>query len=191
MLIACISKKLHAAECNYPAHERELLALVEALKYWRVYLCGAVVEVYIDSSFLRYHKTCELNSPRQVRWVSIIEIYNVQFTHIPGTKNTAADALSRLNGAIAPILPLEPAEDWSDLYTSRDTRIAGFAPWGHDVPVTNTSFHHGKWWFDDLILGPTTKIEEVLTSYHDAITACHCGSRKLCRSCRDATSLTI
>ena len=33
-LIACMSKKLHAAECNYPAHERELLALVEAFKYW-------------------------------------------------------------------------------------------------------------------------------------------------------------
>ena len=85
----------------------------------------------------------------------------MQFTHIPGTTNTAADALSRLKGAIAPILPLKPAEDWSDLYTLRDTPIAGFAPWRPDAPVANTTFHHGKWWFDDLILVPTPKIEEV------------------------------
>ena len=39
-LVACMSKKLNAAECNYPAHEREVLALVEALKYWRAYLWG-------------------------------------------------------------------------------------------------------------------------------------------------------
>ena len=127
-LIACMSKKLHAAECNYPAHERELLALVEALKYWRVYLWGAVVKAYTDNLFMRDLKTCGLNSPRQVRWVSIIETYNVQFTHIPGTTHTADDALSRLKGAMAPILPLEPAEDWTELYTSRDTPIAGFAP---------------------------------------------------------------
>ena len=130
-----MSKRLHAAECNHPAHERELVALVEALKYWRVYLWGAVVKTYTDSSFLRYLKTCELNSPRQVRWVSLIETYNVQFTHIPGTTNTAADAISRLKGAIASILPLEPAEDWSDLYTLRDPPIAGFAPWKPDAPV--------------------------------------------------------
>ena len=34
-LVACMSKKLCAAECNYPAHERELLATVRALTYWR------------------------------------------------------------------------------------------------------------------------------------------------------------
>ena len=62
-LIAYMSKKLNAAECNYPAHEMETLAL----KYWRPYLWGADVRAYTDSSFLRYLKTCELNSPRQVR----------------------------------------------------------------------------------------------------------------------------
>ena len=39
-LVACMSKKLNAAECNYPAYERETLALVTAIKYWRPYLCA-------------------------------------------------------------------------------------------------------------------------------------------------------
>ena len=40
-VVACMSKKLNAAECNYPEHEMEVLALVEALRYWRSYLLGA------------------------------------------------------------------------------------------------------------------------------------------------------
>ena len=89
------------------------------------------------------------------------------------------DALPRLKCAITPILSAEHEEDWSDFYTSRDTPFAGFAPWIPDTPpLTNTTFHHGKWWFDDLILVPIPKIEEVLAGCHDAITAGHWGSRK-------------
>ena len=87
-----MSKKLNAAECNYPAHERKTLALVTALKYWRPYLWGADIRAYTDSSFLRYLKTYELNSPRQVRWVALIESYGVKIAHIPGTTNTAGDS---------------------------------------------------------------------------------------------------
>ena len=65
--IACMRKKLNAAECNYPAHERELLALVHALTYWRQYLWGAHIKAYTDSTFLKYLKTYELSSTRQVR----------------------------------------------------------------------------------------------------------------------------
>ena len=32
-LVVCMSKKLNPAECNYPTHEREFLALVQALKH--------------------------------------------------------------------------------------------------------------------------------------------------------------
>ena len=33
-LAACMSKKVNAAECNYPAHEMETLVQVTAIKYW-------------------------------------------------------------------------------------------------------------------------------------------------------------
>ena len=59
-LVACMSKKLNAAECNYLAHEMEILALVETLKYWRAYLWVAKVKTYTDSSFLLYILTCEI-----------------------------------------------------------------------------------------------------------------------------------
>ena len=32
-LVACMSKKLNSADCNYPTHEREFLALLQALMH--------------------------------------------------------------------------------------------------------------------------------------------------------------
>ena len=111
-----MTMKLCAAEYNYPAHERKLLALLRALTYWRSYLWGARIKAYTDSTFVKYLRTCELNSPRQVRWVSLIESYNVEFTHIPGTTNTAADALSRLDHSLMPLQLSDTKEDWISDY---------------------------------------------------------------------------
>ncbi|CAI7889256.1 unnamed protein product [Closterium sp. NIES-54] len=41
--IAYESRKLHLHERNYPIHDREMLAIVHALKVWRCYLTGADV----------------------------------------------------------------------------------------------------------------------------------------------------
>ena len=128
-LVACISKKLNAAECNYHAHEREVLALVEAMKHWRAYLWGAKVKADTDSSFMRYLKTVEVTSARMMRWISLIGTYTVEFTHISGTTNIAADALSRLKWDINPLLPVDPREDWKQQYETFDLPIAGYTPW--------------------------------------------------------------
>ena len=115
-LVACMGKKLNPAECNYPSHKMEVLALVEGLKYWRAYLWGAKVKAYTDNSFFRYLRTCEIQSPRQARWVALIDTYNVEIQHIPGTTNTAADSLSRPTGVINPLLTMDPVEGWKPPY---------------------------------------------------------------------------
>jgi RNase H-like domain found in reverse transcriptase len=40
-LIAYYLRKITPAELNYDVHDKELLAVVEALREWRVYLKGA------------------------------------------------------------------------------------------------------------------------------------------------------
>ena len=138
-LVACMSKQLCAAVCNYPAHERELLALVRALTYWPAYLWDARIKAYTDNTFVKYLRTCELNSPRHVRWVSLIESYNVEFTHIPGTTNTAADALSRLDHSLMPRQLADPKEDWTSDYQQQVQPIAGKEPWKVQHPQTRRS----------------------------------------------------
>jgi RNase H-like domain found in reverse transcriptase len=48
--VAPMSHKLHAAEQNYPSNDRELLAIVQALKLWRPYLLGHHFTVLTDQN---------------------------------------------------------------------------------------------------------------------------------------------
>ena len=61
--ITCTSRKFNHAECNYPAHEREMLAFVHAIKTWKHYLMGMFTTAYTDSSFLKYISTMKSPSP--------------------------------------------------------------------------------------------------------------------------------
>ena len=62
-LLMCTSRKLNPAERNYPTHEREMLALVHALKKWKHYLMGSKVLAYTDNVALRYWKTAQNLTP--------------------------------------------------------------------------------------------------------------------------------
>ena len=101
------SRKFSQAEHNYPTHERELLALVYALGYWRHYLLGVHFEVCTDNTAVKWLKTCPRLSPRQTRWLALIE-YNFDIRHIPGKKNTVADPLSR-NAQASDAIPQPPS----------------------------------------------------------------------------------
>jgi hypothetical protein len=58
-LVAFFSCKMSLVELNYDIHDKELLAIVEAFKEWRVYLKGAtlLVKVLIDHKNLLYFIT--------------------------------------------------------------------------------------------------------------------------------------
>jgi RNase H-like domain found in reverse transcriptase len=65
--IAFYSHKMIALELNYNIHNKELLAIVEAFREWRVYLEGPnhTVEVYIDHKNLIYFTTTKQLNRRQ------------------------------------------------------------------------------------------------------------------------------
>ena len=52
--VAFESKKLDRTQRNYSAYERELLAIIHALKKWRHYLYGATFEVRTDHESLKW-----------------------------------------------------------------------------------------------------------------------------------------
>ena len=96
-LLSCTSRKFNVHELNYPVHEKEQLALVHCLEHWRHYLLGAETIAFTDNIATRYIRTSSNLSSRQIRWLQVIDRYNVKIRHIPGTSNKAADTLSRLN----------------------------------------------------------------------------------------------
>jgi hypothetical protein len=94
--IAFDSMQLRDAQLNYPVHEKELLAIVRALKKWRIELLGTPFTVYTDHCTLEKFLTqCEL-SRRQAHWQEFFGQYNFDIQYIRGEDNSVADALSRL-----------------------------------------------------------------------------------------------
>ena len=64
------------AEQNYPVHEQELLAVVEALKHWRCYLeaCERFL-ISTDHDTLKHFMKQQNLSARQARWLEYISPY--------------------------------------------------------------------------------------------------------------------
>jgi hypothetical protein len=63
--VAFDSMQLKGAEKNYPVHEKELLAIIQALKKWRADLMGMEFIIYTD------HKTLQnFNSQRDLSTIN-------------------------------------------------------------------------------------------------------------------------
>ncbi len=93
--IAYESRKMTESEAKYFTTDKELLAIMHALTVWRCYLEGSQFRVITDHNPLVHLKAQPKLNQRQVRWVQILEQYNVTFQYRPGTTNPA-DPLSRL-----------------------------------------------------------------------------------------------
>ena len=95
--VAYFSRKLTPPEANYDVHDKELLAIVVCLETWRPYLEGAKypVQIYSDHKNLTYWTSTKQLNRRQVRWAETLNRYDFKITHVRGTENVTADALSR------------------------------------------------------------------------------------------------
>jgi hypothetical protein len=93
--VAFDSSTLKEAELNYPVHEKELLAIVRAIKKWKYDLLGTPFFVYTDHKTLLNFATQKDLSRRQARWMEELSAYECKFVYVKGEDNTMADALSR------------------------------------------------------------------------------------------------
>jgi len=94
-IIAYKSCKLNSMELNYLVHEKELLAVIHALKVWRHYLLGVKFKIETDHQTLKYLSTQPNLSRRQSRWVELMQQYDFDIEYIKGKENVVANALSR------------------------------------------------------------------------------------------------
>ncbi|WJZ84376.1 hypothetical protein VitviT2T_003982 [Vitis vinifera] len=90
------SKTLNEAQRNYTTTEKELLAVVFALDKFHAYLVGSVIVVFTDHSALKYLLTKQDAKARLIRWVLLLQEFNLQIRDKRGVENVVADHLSRL-----------------------------------------------------------------------------------------------
>ena len=90
------SKTLNEAQRNYTTIEKELLAVVYALDKFRAYLVGSDIIIFTDRSTLKYLLTKKNAKARLIRWVLLLQEFNLQIKDKKRVENVIADHLSQL-----------------------------------------------------------------------------------------------
>ena len=96
-VVAYHSRKMSDAERNYTITEQETLAIIDALKHFRLIIFGYKIHVYTDHIAIKDLFKYPNRSGRRARWFLNIMDYDISFHYIPGRLNAVADCLSRYN----------------------------------------------------------------------------------------------
>ncbi|CAA6669115.1 unnamed protein product [Spirodela intermedia] len=116
------SKTLAEAQMNYTTTEKELLAVVYALEKFRPYILGSKIFIYTDHAALKYLFSKKEAKPRLIRWVLLLQEFDLEIRDKKGSENSVADHLSRLH--------ISGTGDISDSFPDEHLlAVSSHAPW--------------------------------------------------------------
>lgn len=94
--VAYASRTLSDTETRYSTIERELLAIIWAVKHFRPYLYGNKFIIYTDHRPLAWLYSLKEPNSKLTRWRLRLQEYDFEIKYKNGKQNTNADALSRI-----------------------------------------------------------------------------------------------
>jgi hypothetical protein len=89
------SKTLNSAQMNYTTNEKELLVVVFTFEKFRSYLVGSPI-VFSDHAALKFLLSKKDSKARLVRWILLLQEFDITIKDKKDTENIVADHLSRL-----------------------------------------------------------------------------------------------
>lgn len=102
--LAFFSRRLSPSQKKYSPYDRELLAIYEAIRYFRHMVEARTFTIYTDHKPLTFAFTTRRDncSPRQFRYLDFISQFSTDIRYVAGKDNTVADALSRIEEVSSP-----------------------------------------------------------------------------------------
>lgn len=119
--IAYASRTLSKSEENYCTTEKELLAIIWAVKHFRPYLYGRRFKLVTDHQPLIYSMTSA--NQKIIRWKLDLSEFDFETIYKPGRENVVADALSRIKQTEINSNSQDSTEDTQDEYESDGATI--------------------------------------------------------------------
>lgn len=120
-------------------YERELMAIVQAVKKWKHYLMGSHFIILTDQKSLKFLTDQRLLTEEQFKWASKLLGFDFEIRYRPGKDNQVADALSRRDCFMA-ISILQP-EQWGS-WEEESQKDAGLMALIQDL-LLDPSSHEG------------------------------------------------
>ncbi|GJS84440.1 reverse transcriptase domain-containing protein [Tanacetum coccineum] len=142
------SKTMTEAQIHYTTTEKEMLAVVYAFEKFRPYLVLSKSVVYTDHSALKYLMNKQDAKPRLLRWVLLLQEFDITIRDKKGSENLAADHLSRLENPHKDVLENKDINEHFPLETL-GVISSESTPWFADY----ANFHAGNF----IIKGMTTQ----------------------------------
>lgn len=165
------SKKTTPAEEKYSSYELEVLAVITAVKKFRVYLLGFPFKIITDcSAFQKTLQKKEL-STRVARWALLLEEYDYEVEHRKGTGMRHVDALSRYP-VVMTILEENGCVEKMKLAQNKDERIRVIrelleSKGEYDGYMEKHGLLHKYVGGNELLVVPTSMQSEVIRKIHD------------------------
>ena len=90
------SKTFNEAQENYLTTKKEMLAMVFACEKFRPYILGSHVIIHIDHAAIKYLMENKEAKPRLIKWVLLLQEFDLEIKDRKGCDNVIADHLSRI-----------------------------------------------------------------------------------------------
>ena len=94
--VGYFSRRLKPFEISNSPTELELLAIVNAVSYWKHYLYKQKFTVITDHSSVIYLNNFKNKSDKLTRWKALLRKYNFDIYYRKGRENVEADCLPRV-----------------------------------------------------------------------------------------------